>query len=129
MKNEPATPIAWDLALASRMRETGMTYAQIGAVFSLSPDTIHSRTDPDYRAKRQWQKSAKRQYLPSLAATRASTVTNADIAARLAEIPRDTRGLTALVFGDPIPGRLRSGAPAAAQKISLARVSILGERP
>ena len=28
-----------------------------------------------------------------------------DVAARLAEIPPDTRDLTAQVFGDPLPGR------------------------
>jgi hypothetical protein len=28
-----------------------------------------------------------------------------DVAARLAEIPPDTRSLTARVFGDPLPGR------------------------
>jgi hypothetical protein len=28
-----------------------------------------------------------------------------DVAARLAEIPEDTRDLTAFMFGDPIPGR------------------------
>ncbi|WP_395449919.1 hypothetical protein ACHMW7_08975 [Aminobacter sp. UC22_36] len=123
--NQHATPLAWDLALASRMRETGMTYAQIGAVFKLSPDTIHSRTDPAYRAKRQWQKSAKRNEL--LAGARAAT--NADIAARLAEIPRDTRGLTAFVFGDPIPGRFHFGKAVGVKKISLARVSILGDKP
>lgn len=127
--NQHATPLAWDLALATRMRETGMTYAQIGAVFNLSPDTIHSRTDPAYRAKRQWQKSAKRNELPAPAGTRASTVTHADIAARRAEIPRDTRGLTAFVFGDPILGRFHFGEPAAVKKISLARVSILGDKP
>lgn len=28
-----------------------------------------------------------------------------DVAARLAEIPADTRSLTARIFGDPLPGR------------------------
>lgn len=34
-----------------------------------------------------------------------SSVTKIDWAARLAEIPRDTRSLTARIFGDPLPGR------------------------
>ena len=34
-----------------------------------------------------------------------STARDVDIAARLAEIPPDTRSLTAYLFGDPLPGR------------------------
>lgn len=137
MKQQHATPIAWDLDLASRMRETGMTYAQIGLVFGLSPDTMHCRLDPEYRAKRQWQKSAARQLLPQPPGQRANRVSNADLAARLAEIPKDTRDLTAFICGDPIPGRIRPDAAAVtAPAITLARVSILargdklpGDRP
>lgn len=129
MKQQHATPIAWDLDLASRMRETGMTYAQIGLVFGLSPDTMHCRLDAEYRAKRQWQKSAARQLLPQPPGQRANRVSNADLAARLAEIPKDTRDLTAFICGDPIPGRIRPDAAAsAANGITLARVSILGDR-
>jgi len=129
MKQQQATPIAWDLDLASRMRETGMTYAQIGLVFGLSPDTMHCRLDPVYRAKRQWQKSAARQLLPAPPGMRVSTVTKADVAARLAEIPLDTRDLTAFICGDPIPGRIRPDeAAVTAPVITLARVSILADR-
>lgn len=133
MKHDPATPLAWDVNLATRMRETGMSYTQIGAVFSLSPDTIHSRIDPEYRRKRQWQKSEKRQYLPSVPGVRASKVSNDELAARLAEIPDDTRDFTGRAFGDPVFGR--SAAAQAkeqqpiANKITLPRVSILGGRP
>lgn len=35
----------------------------------------------------------------------ASRITSAEIEARLAEIPADTRTLTARTFGDPLPGR------------------------
>lgn len=128
MQNNPTEPMTWDVSLATRMRETGMTYAQIGAVFSLSPDTIHSRIDPEYRRKRQWQKSEKRQYLPSVPGVRASKVSNDELAARLAEIPDDTRDYTGRAFGDPVFGRsaaARTTAQPIAKKITLPRVSIL----
>jgi hypothetical protein len=124
--------MTWNVHLATRMRETGMTFAQIGAVFSLSPDTVHTRIDPDYRAKRRVQKMEKhRSHL--IQGARASRVFNDDLTDRLAEIPDDNRGFTARAFGDPIFARsaaaqVKEEQPTA-NKITLPRVSILGERP
>lgn len=131
MKHEPATPMTWDVHLATRMRETGMTFAQIGAVFSLSPDTVHTRIDPEYRAKRKLQKLGKHQ-THLISGARASRVSNDELAARLAEIPDDNRGFTARIFGDPVFARsavAQAKEQPTASKITLPRVSILGDRP
>lgn len=57
------------------------------------------------RRQQEWREmsAAKRAagvYMPTR-----TKVTDEDLAARLAEIPPDTRDLTARIFGDPIPGR------------------------
>lgn len=133
MKNEPTNPMAWDLNLATRMFQTGMNYQQISRVFGLCADTIHCRIDPEYRRKRQDQKNALRQYESPVSAFRryGERSTTEEVAARLAEIPNDTRDFTARTFGDPV--YVRSAAaqkPKTVQRhdITLPFVSILAQR-
>ena len=67
--------------------------------------------------KRNWRRQQQKQRAEEKAATDAKRAAGlsargqrsptwlSDLEARLAEIPEDTRDLTAVVMGDPLPGR------------------------
>lgn len=132
MKHQQTNPMAWDLALAARMRATGMKFNQIAVVFGLSPDTVHCRLDPDYRRKRAEAKLMRYQSTVHSFRLTSDRVTRAEFAARLAELPHDDRDLTARVLGDPVFARSAAAKaaaqPRAAGTITLPRLSILGDR-
>ena len=73
-------------------------------------DALRRYHDPAWHKQRLRQSRLYREK-NSVAQNYRETVTSAgrvhpgDIAARLAEIPPDTRDLTAYLFGDPLPGR------------------------
>jgi len=93
---------------ARKMRDAGAAWEVLEAHFGLSVFRIRCEVDAAYREKRRLQKRAKR---PSrglgmvAAGLTADYIPKATIAARLAEIPPDTRSKTARLFGDPLPGR------------------------
>lgn len=57
------TPMNWDVAVARGLKASGLSLAQIATVFGVTPDTVHCRIDPDYRAHRQRLKNAGRGHL------------------------------------------------------------------
>lgn len=87
---------------ARKMRDAGAAWGVLEAHFGLSVFRIRCEVDAAYREKRRLQKRAQR---PHAAGLTADYIPKATIAARLAEIPPDTRSKTARLFGDPLPGR------------------------
>lgn len=89
------------------MLKSNMTWKGIGDCFNVCPETVRRAVDPEYREKRAKQVAARRAAGPAPVnpkqATRAYVANDAAI--RVAEIPHDTRSLTARMFGDPLPGR------------------------
>ena len=74
----------------------GFTMAQIAERFGCSEGTIYRVFHPEGE-KRAFN------HVHSPDGKPATRLSKADIAARFAEIPADTRSLTAAAFGDPIP--------------------------
>ena len=98
---------------ASRLADAGWTYARIGERFGCAYGTIRLVLDADYAVNRRIgaRETRQRRYKPEKRASKtarenATAVSvKEDAAARLAEIPSDTRSLTARLAGDPLPGR------------------------
>lgn len=96
-------------------RAEGVVWWQVGKRLGVSPDTIRRAVDPEfaahYRARRkvldQLNKEGRKKRISPYdrAAHGASVPSQADYLARLAEIPPDTRDLTGVLMGDPLPGR------------------------
>lgn len=99
---------------ARRLRNSGMTYVAIASRFGCGEQLIRVSLDPAYRAVRNERAKVARRAERAEAKDRKSSTDiviemrnafKADAAARLAEIPKDTRDLTARIAGDPLPGR------------------------
>lgn len=92
-----------------RLRKDGMSWNAIGGIFGVTPDTVRGAIDPEFRARRNAQIEHRRkmrrmgEHFTAASIDRASL--RADAERRMEEIPADTRDLTALILGDPIPGR------------------------
>jgi len=119
MKQKHITPEL--LEEAKRLRFKGMSYREIGDTIGFSSTTVHRALDDGYARRRREQINLARRFrdtgMPSSSPRRVEPVSiKADVEARLAEIPTDTRNLTALILGDPIPNDPRrywlTGAPA-----------------
>lgn len=100
-----------DKALAIQLRDKGVSYREIGRRLGFSGDSIHRAIDPEFaehkkttcnRARRRRREAEPK--LARYAHIAEKDEIRADAAARLAEIPPDTRDLTGIMFGDPIPG-------------------------
>lgn len=93
------------VAKARELRAAGTTYAQIGRELGVGDATIHRWLDPKFAERsRHWQR-VKRWTYPKDFFGKENRPSPADVAARLAEIPPDTRTTTGLICGDPLPGR------------------------
>jgi hypothetical protein len=98
----------WDKEKAQAMRDQGMAFARIGEYFGITDMTVMCRLDEKYAEyrRRRINKLRGRDGPPlrlTLAPERRPP--KEDVAARLAEIPPDTRSLTQRLFGDPLPQR------------------------
>lgn len=100
-----------DVERARRLRyDKGWTYARIGAEVGFTGQSIRRALDPEYAVRRREQinlnrKSTAKSVVGEYRGSNAEHVSvKADAAARLAEIPPDTRDLTQRFCGDPIPG-------------------------
>ena len=98
LQKTPAT-----VAAMRRLYDQCGNYAEVARQFGISQVTAHRWIDPEYqrrsnRRHREYYHAAK----PHVAE---KGPPEADLAARLSEIPPDTRDLTGRMFGDPIPGR------------------------
>jgi hypothetical protein len=82
-----------------RLKADGWTYKRLARAFATSPAGVHAICNPKPPKPKEPKKKAgevcRAAYKPS----------PEDYAARLSEIPPDTRTLTARLMGDPIPGR------------------------
>ncbi|TPK14142.1 hypothetical protein [Mesorhizobium sp. B2-5-11] len=99
---------------AGTLFKAGWTYLRIGEKLRCHYQTVKRALDPEYascrseqarhcrrkRAKGAKPVNPKREHALSIDV-------KADAAARLSEIPPDTRSLTGRMFGDPIPGDTR----------------------
>lgn len=98
---------SWDQQKAQAMRDEGMSFARIGKHFGITDMTVMCRLDEKYAEYRRKRINRLRGYSHPVRFTLAPErrPPKEDVAARLAEIPPDTRSLTAKIFGDPIPER------------------------
>lgn len=92
---------------ALAMREEGATWNAIGRALDFRNTTIRFHCDPEFRKK---SNESKRYLRPGgrfhyFSSENDPISTRTDALRRLAEIPEDTRSLTARTFGDPLPGR------------------------
>lgn len=102
----------WDETEARALLAQGVSYSRLASLYGSTTTTVRCWLDPIYAAERRQRTNAARHLrrmdsgrivpLVRLVEPRAPS---ADAAARLAEIPRDTRSLTGRIFGDPLPGR------------------------
>jgi hypothetical protein len=98
----------WNETEARDMLSRGISYTEVAKIFGLTTTTVHRRLDPMFaayvRERTNLARAIKRGN--DVAATfRYQPPSEQDLAARLAEIPRDTRSLTGRLCGDPLPGR------------------------
>lgn len=103
------TPTEIDEARA--LLAKGWTYSRIAEKFGVDRETVKRPLDPEWAEKRRLGVRKNRQergYSTSHGKLTRQPESygsiRADVAARLAEIPTDTRSFTAQFFGDPIPG-------------------------
>lgn len=91
----------------------GWKFLSIGEKFDCDPKTIRRAVDPEYQHRRciQVREARLRREATQTRDPRAGrenatgAAVHIDAAARLAEIPPDTRSLTQRLCGDPLPGR------------------------
>jgi hypothetical protein len=102
------------LAQAKSLHDDGMSWVRIGEVLGFHKDTLRIRVDEAFRLrkaaeKREYSRAAFNVIRRSNAAymscvTRGVRLSDAELNARRALIPPDTRDLTGRICGDPIPG-------------------------
>jgi hypothetical protein len=102
--------IDFDKTLARQLRKGGATWAMIAKQCGVSTEVVQRAIDPGYAERRSADIRAARQLRrgslhvePS--SVRMSPADKLEAERMLAELPPDTRGLTARICGDPIPGR------------------------
>lgn len=91
---------------AQAMRRRGTPVKDIAAFYGCSEQSIRRATDEFYRRTQNRLRSERRAIEGDarvLIARAERTVRKEDVEARLAEIPPDTRDLTGILCGDPIP--------------------------
>ena len=98
---------------AKELFALGWSYRRIGERIGRNYEQVRRALDSDYAINRRIQvrDARQRRYKPEKRLDRAGrenasgASVKEDAAARLAEIPKDTRSLTGLLAGDPLPGR------------------------
>jgi hypothetical protein len=101
---------------AGRMRLSGKSWREIGRAFSVREETVMKAVDPfeaerirqrfrDWRARNPRTSSNSPRSTSLQPQSLAGRPERDEVEARRAEIPEDTRGLTAWMMGDPLPGR------------------------
>lgn len=95
-----------------RLHADGWTFARIGERLAFQGETVRRAIDPIYAEVRREQINDARQFRrqggrsPKAGRPAAMSIDiRLDAAARLAEVPADTRSLTQRICGDPLPGR------------------------
>lgn len=93
---------SFDFETARRLRGDGMGFAVIARHLGCSPSTVFYHLDPQ---QREQKRNSDRKSAAVSANGYIPNKTHATALERLSEIPRDTRNLTQMAFGDPIPCR------------------------
>lgn len=104
-----------EIAEARRLRSEGMTWVALSRRFGCARDTVKRALDPTFRQHRaEGIKAAKENRKQGVEMPRGrpanfviseGTAVARDAARLMALVPKDTRPLTARLFGDPLPGR------------------------
>lgn len=98
-----------DIEKARALKAEGWSYTRIGALFGTTCQTIKVRLEPEYDELRKRRtneiRRAHRGYSIKEIVLPEPRVAEATVAARLAEIPADTRTRGQRLMGDPLPGR------------------------
>lgn len=90
------------------LQQAGISAADIAKQLSITSHTVRAWTNDEYAQRRRDQINARRRgerAPPKIRVLELGRVSNAEAAARLREIPPDTRDNTARLLGDPLPGR------------------------
>ena len=90
---------------ARKHLDDGWTYARVAEKFGCHHMTIRRMVDDNYADRKE--ERAKQIVHEPLQAGRVADFRSVKAAAieRLADVPKDTRNLTARLLGDPLPGR------------------------
>lgn len=91
-----------DLYRATRLRAMGRSWADLAERFGCDTETIRRQIDPEYRRVRSSR--YRPEHSPFHIQTRHG-VSPEEAARRIAEVPADTRPMSARLLGDPLPGR------------------------
>ncbi len=104
-----------EIAEARQMRSEGMTWTALARRFGCASDTVKRALDPAFRQRRaEGIKAARENRQRSVEMPRGrpanfviseGTAVARDAARLMELVPKDTRSLTARLFGDPLPGR------------------------
>ena len=92
---------ARDIGCARKLRDAGLSWAQIGARLGYHEKTIRERLDPDFAAARRLRYTD----MVAFIGTSEERITPEEAARAIATVPLDTRGVQARFLGDPLPGR------------------------
>lgn len=99
----------WDETEAKAMLVRGTSWTQVASYFGSTTTTIRCWLDPEYAAHCKQRINDRRRAKAGIRPPRHTVAwarpPEADTMARLAEIPPDTRSLTARLMGDPLKGR------------------------
>lgn len=98
---------------ARRMREEGISWTAIGREFLCKPETIRRHIDLEWatrererkRNNKKNQQSQKPKAPTVISHPVRGKISQLEIAAAIAKIPKDTRTSTSKWLGDPLPGR------------------------
>lgn len=94
-----------------REKEAGASYTELSAKYGIHPSTVRRVVDPNYLQYEHEKKARERAELREVNTCHEVTPIHIkrDAERRMAEIPPDTRDLTAYLMGDPIPNDWRRG--------------------
>lgn len=96
-------------ARAIALVDEGLSAAKIAEQLGVTSHTIRSWTNEEYAQRRREQINARRRGTRSPPSNvhqlEPGRISADEAAARLREIPPDTRDFTARLLGDPLPGR------------------------
>lgn len=103
------------IVAAKAMLANQMNWREIADCFGVHPETVRRAVDKNFRLRRAERTSELRAQKRLNAGPKPDAISagwcmdrrqvRQDVEARIAEIPADTRGLTARICGDPLPGR------------------------
>jgi len=102
-------PKPWDKTEAQELLAKGWSYSRLASMYGSTTTTVRCWLDAEYAAHCRNRINTARRIRTSnedhVVEIRYRRPPEQDVAARLAEIPPDTRTLTQRMFGDPLPGR------------------------